>query len=135
MNTKRKIYLTDQDMDKLQKMIAIHGRKPNVLALQDELNSATVVAQELIPPNVVTMNSKVLFESIETGEKVEFTLVYPKDATQGSNRVSIMSPEGMALIGLSVGETVEWPLPGGKLRRLKILSVLYQPEASGDWDL
>jgi len=135
MTPSRKIYLTDRDMDRLQKMIAIHGRDPKVLELQDELNRATVVPEELIPPNVVTMNSRVRFEDIDAGKKMDVTLVYPKDATPGSDRISIMSPEGMAMLGLSVGQTIEWPLPEGKVKRLKVLSVLYQPEASGDWDL
>ena len=39
---------------------------------------------------------------------------------------------GMALLGYRVGDTIEWKVPG-RMRRLRIERMIYQPEASGDY--
>ncbi|HPQ81208.1 MAG TPA: nucleoside diphosphate kinase regulator [bacterium] len=135
MADSRKIYLTDQDLNRLQELVALSHGNSDVEALEDELNRAIVVTQEMIPPDVVTMNSTVRFRDMTSSKEMEVTLVYPKDSDMGKGRLSVMAPVGMALIGLSVGQSVEWPLPQGGVKRLKILSILYQPEASGDWNL
>jgi regulator of nucleoside diphosphate kinase len=44
--------------------------------------------------------------------------------------VSVLAPVGSALLGLSVGQSIEWPLPGGRTMTLRVLEVTYQPEAS-----
>ncbi len=63
------------------------------------------------------------------------TLVYPKDADVDQGKVSVLAPVGSALLGLSVGQSIRWPLPGGTIRHLRVVSVTYQPEAAGDLDL
>ncbi len=83
---------------------------------------------------VVTMNSIVTFEDIASGYKRTVRLVYPEHADSSWDRVSILSPLGSALLGLRVGQEFDWILPQGK-RRVRILEVPYQPEASGDFSL
>ncbi len=131
----RKIYLTDQDLHRLQGLIDPARPTKEMEALQDELDQAIVVPQEMIPPNVVTMNSVVRFKDLDRGQEMEVTLVYPQSAKIEQGRLSILAPVGVALIGLTVGDTIEWPVPAGGTKRLKILNILYQPEASGDWHL
>jgi len=60
--------------------------------------------------------------------------VYPSFANPAKNRISILAPIGMALLGYQTGDVVEWKVPAG-MRRLKIEEVLYQPEAAGEYDL
>ncbi|MCY1459732.1 Regulator of nucleoside diphosphate kinase [compost metagenome] len=62
-------------------------------------------------------------------------MVYPKDANADEGKISILAPIGSALLGLSVGEKIDWPAPGGKTLKLELLAVEYQPEAAGDFDL
>jgi regulator of nucleoside diphosphate kinase len=45
-----------------------------------------------------------------------------------------LAPIGTALIGYRAGDVIEWKVPAG-LRKLKVLEVLYQPEAAGDYHL
>jgi hypothetical protein len=78
------------------------------------------------------MNSRVRFEDLETREQLEVTLVYPRDADVDDRRTSVLAPVGGALLGLAVGESITWPLPGGKDRHLRVIGVTYQPEAAGD---
>lgn len=104
-------------------------------ALSGELDRAEVVASEDIAGNVVTMNSRVIFENEQSGEASEISLVYPNQSVPGLGRISVLAPIGTALLGLSVGQTIDWPMPGGKLKRLRIVKILYQPEEAGDLHL
>ena len=100
-------------------------------ALADELDRAEVVPAERIAGSVVTMNSRVVFRDEETGENREVSLVYPTDSDPERGRISVLSPVGSALLGLSVGQTIDWPLPRGRLKRIRVVEVVYQPEAAG----
>lgn len=101
-------------------------------ALEAELERAEVVEPADLPADVITMNSTARFLDETSGDEHELTLVYPRDADGSHDKVSILAPVGMALLGLRVGASIEWPVPGGRTIRLRVLSIRYQPEASGD---
>ncbi len=103
-------------------------------SLMKELNSAEIVEPEKIPSNVVTMNSEVKISFLDTGKQIQFKIVYPREATFKENKISIFSPIATALIGYQVGDEVEWIVPAG-LTRIRIDDIVYQPEASGDYNL
>ncbi|MGI5862524.1 MAG: nucleoside diphosphate kinase regulator [Myxococcales bacterium] len=131
------IYVTETDHRRLIELLNAHAgrRDADVLdQLEDELGRAIVVPSDQIPPNVVTMNSRIVFED-DKGQRREVSLVYPRDADPSSGKLSVLAPVGAALLGLSVGQTIEWPLPGDRTATLRIVSVLYQPEAAGDLHL
>ncbi|MCC6849274.1 MAG: nucleoside diphosphate kinase regulator [Deltaproteobacteria bacterium] len=136
MSKPRDIYVTRQDFDRLSHLLEFHGSgRDRYAGLEEELGRAKVVDAAAIPPDVVTMNSRVRFQDESTGEELEITLVYPKDAAVDQGRVSVLAPVGSALLGLSVGQSIEWPMPANRSRRLRVAAVTYQPEASGDSDL
>ncbi len=135
MNFERTIYVTERDMTRLERLLAVTHRAKNVEDLEEELSRAVVVPSEKIPADVVTMNSRVRFRDEVTGEESEVTLVYPQEANASEGKVSILAPVGAALLGLSVGAAIEWGMPTGKVRKFKIVAVLYQPEAAGNFDL
>jgi regulator of nucleoside diphosphate kinase len=125
-----RIVVTSTDMERLRTLIdTTAGDKAD--ALDAELLRAEVVEPTQVPPDVVTMNSRVVYRDEETGETREVTLSYPQDASLEQGRVSVLAPVGAALLGLSVGQEIDWQLPGGKTKRLHILSVTYQPQAAG----
>ena len=125
------IYLTQNDMDRLLKLIDAHPRK-RFEKLENELVRANVVPREEIPEGVVTMNSRVIFENETTGERREITLVYPGSADIDAGRISVLVPVGTALLGLRVGQSIDWELPGGEKQRYRIVEVPFQPEAAGE---
>ena len=88
------------------------SRHPAAIALMDELNRAEVRAPEDIPSDVVTMHSRVECEDIASGEEHVLTLVYPNEADVERHRVSVLAPVGSALLGLSIGQTIDWHAPG-----------------------
>jgi regulator of nucleoside diphosphate kinase len=138
MTRKQSTLITDQDERRLTLLLDTKGHQfeaRSVEMLEEELSRATVVSQTRIPANVVTMNSVVVFEDTESGQRAELTLVYPGAARNQSGRVSVMAPIGSALLGLSVGDAIAWPMPDGRRRRIRVLDVRYQPEAQGDFHL
>jgi regulator of nucleoside diphosphate kinase len=97
--------------------------------LASELDKADIVDSSRVPPNIVTMNSRVLFEDEATGTTREVTIVLPKDADPVKGKVSVLAPVGTALLGLAEHQSIVWPFPDGSERRLRVLEVVYQPEA------
>jgi regulator of nucleoside diphosphate kinase len=123
------IYLTQDDADRLLKLVeAQPGRHSE--KLESELVRANVVPREEIPDDVVTMNSRVVFEDETTRERREVTLVYPGSADIDAGRISVLVPIGTALLGLRVGQSIDWELPGGEKHRYRIVDVPFQPEAA-----
>ncbi|MDX9696558.1 MAG: nucleoside diphosphate kinase regulator [Bacteroidales bacterium] len=102
--------------------------------LINELDSATIVEPEAIPSNVVTMNSIVKIRFLNTDKEVQFQIVYPHQANVKENKISIFSPIATSLIGYKVKDEIEWIVPAG-LTKLRIEEIVYQPEASGNYDL
>lgn len=92
-------------------------------ALDEEISRANIVETGDLPKNVVAMNSFVTFTDMDSADEKTVQLVYPQDADINNLKISILSPVGSALIGLSIGGTIEWPIPQGKFRHLKVVVV------------
>jgi len=129
------IYVTSVDQERLKRVISSPENSMNTEMLEEELLRATTVDSKDIPADVVTMNSRILFKDLNTNEDLEFTLVYPEQANVEQRKISILAPIGTALLGLRVGDEIDWPVPSGKTRSLRILSMIFQPEASGQFHL
>lgn len=97
-------------------------------SLRARLSRAMRVRSEAMPAHVVTMNSRVQCCDPRSGRREMLSVVYPAEAAPQSGRYSVLSPAGMALLGASAGQTVEWGDPDGSRRRLHIEALLYQPE-------
>lgn len=137
--TKRKLYITEFDKTRLQELIAVaedfgSEARSDLESLRGELEIAEVVPSEKVPPDVVTMNSKVLLKDMDTGEEMEFILVFPKDADIDTGAISVLAPVGTAILGYRKGDVVEWPVPA-RVRKIRIEDILYQPEAAKDYHL
>jgi regulator of nucleoside diphosphate kinase len=133
-----RIQVTEVDYHRLRSLIETWSQTRDVEAaeaLAEELDRADVVPAERIAGNVVTMNSRVVFEDERTSERREISLVYPHESDVERGRISVLAPIGSALIGLAVGQAIDWPLPGNQAKRLRIVEVVYQPEQAGDFHL
>jgi regulator of nucleoside diphosphate kinase len=95
-----------------------------------ELDRAEVLAEDELPGDVVTMNSRVVVEDIDTGRISEYELVFPWDSDVSRGRISVLAPLGIALLGYRTGDIIDREMPSGK-KRFKIVRVTGQPEASG----
>jgi regulator of nucleoside diphosphate kinase len=120
------IIVSVQNRDRLRRLIE---QTAGVIgeSLEVELDRARVVPA--VPPDVVVMNSEVLYEDITTTQRRHVRLVYPSEANTTDGRVSVLAPLGCALLGLRVGQEIDWQMPGGP-RRLRVLAVT--PPSRGD---
>ena len=59
--------------------------------------------------------------------------MYPNDVDESGKTISILAPVGSALLGLSQGDEIEWPKPGGGTLKVRIEEIVYQPERSGEY--
>lgn len=138
MNPKN-IVITELDRQRLMDLIVEaqsgeYRRSIYLEKLRGELDRAEVVLPQQIPDDVITMNSKVMLVDLDSNEAETYTLVYPENADTAEGRISILAPIGTAMLGYRVGDIFEWEVPAG-VRKLKVDKILYQPEASGNYEL
>jgi regulator of nucleoside diphosphate kinase len=113
--------------ERLQALVALcrgNGRadESNLDKLEEELDRAILVDKNLLPPEVVTLDSQVRVVDRDSGEEWAFTLVLPSRADIDAGRVSVLAPLGTAVLGYRSGDEIEWEVPGGP-RRLKVTEV------------
>lgn len=125
MNTAPPLIISDLDVRRLEALLA--SRVPDAagiaVALEAELARAEIRQASDVPADVVRMNSTVICEDETSGVRHDVRLVYPGEGSSDGD-VSILAPVGAALLGLRAGQTIEWPLPGGRTTRLRVTSVL-----------
>ena len=130
----RRIFVTEEDMERLTAIVqsataSLSKDWEHLEMLQRELDRAEVVPSEDIPCDVVTMNSRVLLRSLDTGLETTYTLVFPRDADVSHGRISILAPIGMAMIGYRAGDEIISRSPAGE-KCFEVKKVLFQPEAA-----
>ena len=135
----RDIFITEEDHEKLMQLLEgarlrRHRDLGHVEELDTELDRAHIVPAGEIPPDVVTMNSRVALRDLDTGGEMMLTLVFPHEANVDQQKVSVLAPLGTAVLGYRSGDIIEWQVPGGT-RRVRVERVLYQPEAGLDKDV
>jgi len=136
--TARNIILSALDCARLRDLLAtarqFSSAQSRILdILEREMARAKIVPADEIPPYVVTMNTCVCIIDTATNTETKYTLVYPSEADLPQGKLSILSEMGVAIIGFSVGDTIEWEFPDG-IRRLRIGTICFQPEATKRYD-
>lgn len=96
-----------------------------------ELERARVRPDASVPDDVVRMGSTVVFKP-DTGDETTVTLVFPGEADIAEGKVSILTPIGTALLGLSSGQTMSWTARDGRTHELAVLDVRQPSAAEGD---
>ena len=135
MSTKPGVVLSSRDAERLEKLLAslpasaFAGKQE----LEAELDRADIAEPDEIPSDVVTMNSTVRFRVASSKEEFTLTLVYPKDMDDSGKTISILAPVGSAMLGLSQGDEIEWPKPGGGMLKVHIEEITWQPERAGEY--
>lgn len=134
----RDIVVTQKDLERLNQLLR-DSRESRVeseeylRALAEELGRATVVAPEDVPPDTITMNSTARVAVEGSRKHQTWTIVFPQHANMDEGRISVLAPLGTALLGYREGDTLEWNVPAGR-RRYRVVKIVHQPEAAGEWD-
>ncbi|MCC4626495.1 nucleoside diphosphate kinase regulator [Xanthomonas campestris pv. nigromaculans] len=128
------ILVSSHDLARLEALLDSppFNKHPAATALSDELGRARVVPPDQIPGDVVTMYSRIDCEDELHGERHTLTLVYPHEADVQHGRISVLAPVGSALLGLSVGQSIDWRTPDGRDLRLRVTAVHDQHALADD---
>lgn len=121
---KPKITISRSDHDRLLGLAdAIEDRDPALAdVLVNELERARVVEDSKLPEKVVRMGSTIVYTA-DDGEPQTATLVFPGEADITAGKISIATPFGTALIGLSPGQSIDWLARNDKVHRLTVTEV------------
>jgi regulator of nucleoside diphosphate kinase len=114
-----KVTVSAVDYKRLHVLLESFPESKAVDRLIDELERAEVVTADKMPADVVTMHSRVTFTVLSTQKTFTYKLVYPHETTT-ADTLSVLTPVGSALLGLSIGQEIEWPLEGGKSTQVRI---------------
>ncbi|HET7611857.1 MAG TPA: nucleoside diphosphate kinase regulator [Rhodanobacteraceae bacterium] len=134
MDTETPITLSRLDVERIETLLEAPALRDSPVAkkLHEEFDRAEIVEPGKMPHDVVSMNSSADCVDESTSKHHTLTLVYPKDADADAGRISVLAPVGSALLGLRVGQSIDWPGNGGRTLKLKVTAIHYQPEAAGD---
>jgi len=119
-----RIHVARSELDRLRTLVEenLEGRDAAAAErLVAEFDRAVVV--DVLPRDVVGLGSRVRFEDTRARTVREVVLVLPALAEAAAGRISVLAPVGAAILGLAVGDTITWPLPGGREARIRILAV------------
>lgn len=134
MDTRTPITLSRLDVERIEALLEAPELRnsPAAKALREEFERAEIVEPAAMPHDVVSMNSSADCVDETSNRHYSLTLVYPKEADANAGRISVLAPVGSALLGLRVGQRIDWPGQGGRNLKLKVTAIRYQPEAAGD---
>ena len=126
--------LTQIDYVRLTRLASQSGSDTSD-AVRAVLETSDLVASQAVPSNVVTMYTQLLLQGDAGTEPYKVTLCYPADAEPSAGFISVLSPLGTSLLGLRVGDVARWRTPSGAQPQARVIDVLFQPEASGDYTI
>lgn len=111
----------------LYDLIKDHVRRKKVTVQEEELlfaelKKASQVLRRDLPQDVVSINRIVTYKDHTNNEEKTVMFVAPKKSNPTKNKISILSDEGIAMVGHKVGNLIEWPAKKGNLK-LEILNV------------
>lgn len=127
MNAPPRLIMSASDARRLEALLASEAMAhPETAALLErEIARADIREAPNVPDDVVRMESDVVMLDEATGTQRQVRLVFPHETAMSPQAVSVLAPVGAALIGLSVGDAIDWPLPGGRSTRLRVLSIVH----------
>ncbi|MGH8192416.1 MAG: nucleoside diphosphate kinase regulator [Rhodanobacteraceae bacterium] len=134
MDTRTPIILSRLDVERIERLLDAPALRDSPVAkkLREEFDRGDIVEPTEMPHDVVSMNSSADCVDESSDKHYTLTLVYPKEANADEGKVSVLAPVGSALLGLHVGQGIDWPGNDGRTLKLKVTAIHYQPEAAGD---
>jgi regulator of nucleoside diphosphate kinase len=124
-NNRKTICVSERDIGLVRKLVSTALNTHSgvtleyVRLLSSELINATVLPPSRLPPDVVTLHSRVWATDMENGQNMVVTLVMPHQAGDRADRISVLSPLGMALFGYEAGDRIDWG-PAARPIRLRV---------------
>ncbi|MCQ6958381.1 GreA/GreB family elongation factor [Mucilaginibacter aquariorum] len=103
----------------LQDTVLTDFNKKNLSA---ELANAKIVDEHDLPDDAIGLNTVVHVRERQSKQSFIFQIVSPAVADFRKNKVSVLAPIAIALLGYRKGSTTKWEMPGG-VQEFEILKV------------
>lgn len=122
---KPRIAIREKDFQALSRLAELATKAmPDVADyLEHELERARIISGRAASARVIGMGSKVQYLDETTGRVNAVTLVYPAESDIEQGRVSVLTPIGAALLGLSQGQSIQWNTRSGEPRQLTVVAL------------
>lgn len=118
---KQNLILCKGDYEQIMALTSVNATDAMQI-LEEEISDAEVVDGDTPPENTVGLNTIVEILDLDKNTKSTIQLVLPKEANADDGKISILTPMGMAVIGLQVGQKYQWPMPNGNIKNFEVLS-------------
>ena len=128
------VFLSLRDFGRLERLARVCRMScPATVAafLEAELERAVVCGDEDLPRDAVTMRARVLFRSAAGRDVESRVLVYPEDYDPSGAALSILTPLGVALLGLREGAAMRYATLQGAPREVRVEKVAWRPDGGG----
>lgn len=118
------IYVTEADHEVLSNLAeAVADRAAGSRVLAGEMARAVIVDPAQAPHPFVGIGSTVEYQDLTSGQVRRVRLSLPRDASIDEGRISVLTPVGAALIGMTAGETFHWTDSDGRARGVRVLTI------------
>ena len=111
------VIISETDRERLVSVataaLADRRMSPAASNLLREVYRAAIVPDDQLPNNVVAVHSHVDVRDNLTGTSSQVVLVFPDEKYSQKNAVSVLTPLGAALVGLSEGASINWCTASG----------------------
>jgi len=115
------IVIAEDEHERLTNLaLAALDRAPGAVDLFVELSRAKTV--KALPEHVVGVGSVATFEYDGSSYR-EYELVDPHRADITERRISVLTPVGAMLLGLTQGQTIEWVGPDDRTHKVVVENV------------
>lgn len=120
-----KIHLDKTIVSRLETLAAeIFLQSPDIgQRLMTEIGRAKLVAPKNLRNDIVTVGSRVTYCNLSTRQVQTVVVSYPENVDMEADAISVVSPIGVALLGLSAGSTISWETPGDETLSLEVVTV------------
>lgn len=119
------VIIAHETLDHLEALVEGAASRMPALAdrLLEELSRARIMPAAKVPADVAGIGSRVVWRDETTRREQAATLVWPEEADIDAGRASVLTPIGVALLGLRAGAQFQWETRDGEWRKLTVLSV------------
>ena len=118
------VYVTEADHEILSNLAeAVADRAAGSRVLAGEMARAVIVERGLAPRPFVAIGSTAQYQDLTSGQVRRVRLSLPRDASIDEGRISVLTPVGAALIGMTAGETFHWTDSDGRPRGVRVIRI------------
>ncbi|WP_425997472.1 GreA/GreB family elongation factor [Caulobacter sp. DWR1-3-2b1] len=118
------VYVTEADHEILSNLAqAVADRAAGSRVLASEMARAVIVEPGDAPRPFASIGSTLEYQDLSSGQVRRVRLSLPRDASIDEGRISVLTPVGAALIGMTAGETFQWTGHDGRPRGVRALSI------------